>query len=93
MATSWGCLGDIAQNRGQWDEAEHLYRQSLAVREDLGDRAGIAETNYDLAQLERQRGNTTLAETFYTTAHQLYQTLGAAKDLERIEQEWGSDQT
>jgi hypothetical protein len=42
MATSWGLLGDIERNRGNWDEAERLYRQSLEVETELGDRSGMA---------------------------------------------------
>jgi hypothetical protein len=48
----------------------------------------ITETNYRLFQLESQRGNTELAEQHYNTAHQIFQQLGAAKDLEKIEPEW-----
>jgi cytochrome c-type biogenesis protein CcmH/NrfG len=42
MASSWGLLGDIERNRGNWDEAEKLYRQSLEVETELGDREGMA---------------------------------------------------
>jgi hypothetical protein len=51
----------------------------------------IAETNYDLAQLYRQRNNPDIAQKHYNTAHQIFQQLGAAKDLEKIEREWESD--
>ncbi|MEA5551729.1 hypothetical protein VB713_12180 [Anabaena cylindrica UHCC 0172] len=51
----------------------------------------IAETNYDLALLERQRGNVELADQHYQTAHQIFQQLGAAKDLEKIETEWNTN--
>jgi RNA polymerase-interacting CarD/CdnL/TRCF family regulator len=50
----------------------------------------IAEVNYDLARLERKRGNTEVAQQHYDTAHQIFQQLGAAKDLERIDREWHS---
>ncbi|MDL5056077.1 tetratricopeptide repeat protein [Geitlerinema calcuttense] len=90
MATSWGQLGDIERKRGNWDEAERLYCQHLDVETELGDRYKIAEINYDLAQLWRKRGNPETAQEYYTTAQQLYQKLGAVKDLERIEREWNS---
>ena len=130
MTSSWGLLGDIERNRGNWDEAERLYRQCLALRTDLGDREGIAtsigclgelemlrgnldaaepllkeslgkltelqqpskiaEANYDLARLHRKRGNTEVAQQHYDTAHQIFQQLGAAKDVEKIEKEWHS---
>ncbi|WP_445242720.1 hypothetical protein [Microcoleus sp. S28C3] len=50
----------------------------------------IAAVNYDLARLERKRGNTEVAQQHYDTAHQIFQQLGAAKDLERIDREWHS---
>ena len=90
MASSWGQLGDIERNRGNWEEAERLYCQSLQLRTELGDRYKIAEANYDFAQLWRKRGNPDKAQEYYTTAHQLYQQLGATKDLEQIEREWNA---
>ena len=131
MASCWGVLGYIESCRGNWDEAERLYRQSLELRTELGDRPGmatsigclgenelgrgnldaaepllqealakmqelgmtwhIAETNYDLALLYRKRNNPELAQQYYNTAHQIFEQLGAAKDLERIDREWESD--
>ena len=41
-------------------------------------------------RLERKRGNTEVAQQHYDTAHQIFQQLGAAKDLERIDREWHS---
>ncbi|MBS0017460.1 MAG: tetratricopeptide repeat protein, partial [Arthrospira sp. SH-MAG29] len=38
IAKSWGQLGSIQRNRGNWDEAERLYRQCLEVETELGDR-------------------------------------------------------
>jgi tetratricopeptide (TPR) repeat protein len=88
MATSWGVLGDIDRNRGNWDAAEALYRQSLQVNEELGSLDMIAANNFDFALLEKQRGNLIIAQQYYEKAKSIYQQLGAKKDLERIEQEW-----
>jgi len=59
--------------------------------EEIGIPEYIAKTNYDLAQLERRRGNAELAQQHYNTAHQIYQQFGATKYLEKIEREWESD--
>jgi tetratricopeptide (TPR) repeat protein len=91
MATSWGQLGDIERKRGHWDAAERLYRKSMGLSQELGSTWHLAHNHYDFAQLERQRGNPQQAETYYTIAHQLFTQLGAAKDLEKIEQEWQAD--
>jgi transcriptional regulator with XRE-family HTH domain len=56
----------------------------------LGDCQFIAEVHYRLMQLEIKRHNPTAAQTHYTTAQTLYTQLGAAKDLEKIEQEWNA---
>jgi tetratricopeptide (TPR) repeat protein len=90
MATSWGVLGDIERNRGNWNAAESLYRQSLQLHEELGDSYKTAVNFSDFALLEKQRGNLTLAQQYYDQAKTIYQQLGAAKDLESIETEWNS---
>jgi hypothetical protein len=51
----------------------------------------IAEANFDLAQLWRKRGNEEIAQEHYQKSHQIFQQLGAAKDLERIEREWNQE--
>jgi tetratricopeptide (TPR) repeat protein len=88
MATSIGCLGDNELGRGNLDAAEQLLTEALGQMQKLGMTWHIAETNYDLARLHRQRGNTEVAQQHYDTAHQIFQQLGAAKDVERIEKEW-----
>jgi len=88
MATSIGCLGENELGRGNLDAAEPLLQEALAKMQELGMTWHIGETNYDLAQLYRQRNNPELAQQHYNTAHQIFQQLGAAKDLEKIEREW-----
>ena len=40
MAARYHQLGMLAQLRGDYDAAEPLYRQSLEIRERIGDQAG-----------------------------------------------------
>jgi len=91
MAASIGCLGETELGRGNLDAAEPLLQEALVKMQELGMTWHIAETNYDLAQLYRQRNNPELAQQHYNTAHQIFLQLGAAKDLEKIEREWESD--
>ncbi|HEY9804181.1 MAG TPA: tetratricopeptide repeat protein [Leptolyngbyaceae cyanobacterium] len=91
IATSIGCLGENELGRGNLETAENLLKEALAKMEELGITWHIAETNYDLAKLERKRDNLELAQQYYQTAHRLFQKLGAAKDLERIEKEWNAN--
>ncbi len=53
----------------------------------------LAEINWHFAQLYRAKNNPDLAQQHYQTAHQLYTQLGAVKDLEKIEREWGEAST
>jgi len=91
IAASIGGLGKTELGRGNLDAAEPLLQQALAKMQELGMTWHIAVINYDLARLERKRNNPELAQQHYNTAHQIFQQLGAAKDLEKIEREWESD--
>ena len=90
MATSWGCLGANELGRGNFEQAETLLLEALEKMQKLGMTWHIAEANFDLALLYRKQQNPDRdrAPKHYTTAHQIYSQLGAAKDLERIEKEW-----
>ena len=85
-------ISDMGRNelaQGHLDKAEPLLRQALEQMQELGMKDSIAETNFDLALLQRQHGNLPEAETHYALSHPLYTELGAMKDLERIKREWG----
>lgn len=88
MALGIYCLGANELAKGNLPKAESLLKDALTKMEKLEIKHYIAMVNYEFAQLERQRGNIDLAENYYNTAHQLFGQLGAVKDLERIEQEW-----
>jgi tetratricopeptide (TPR) repeat protein len=90
IATSIGCLGENELRRGNLDAAEAYLQDALAQMQQLGMSWHIAEVHYRLMQLETKRHDPTAAHTHYTTAHTLYTQLGAAKDLEKIEQEWNA---
>jgi hypothetical protein len=51
----------VAQDRGQLDQAENWYRQSLTILQELGDRPGIASSFGQLGMLAEQRGQPTQA--------------------------------
>jgi tetratricopeptide (TPR) repeat protein len=92
MASSWGVLGDIAKNRGNWDEAERLYHQCLEIETELGDQNGIAGSIGSLGEVELGRGNLDQAEEFLTDALKRFQELGniqfVAEATFRIAQLW-----
>ena len=76
MATSWRLLGNIERYRGNWDEAEKLYRQCLALRTELGDRQGMATSIACLGYNELGRGNLDTAEQLLTEALGKMEKLG-----------------
>jgi tetratricopeptide (TPR) repeat protein len=49
-------LGIIAQNRGAYEEALEWYRKSLAILEEVGDRAGMASSYGQIAVFLTERG-------------------------------------
>jgi tetratricopeptide (TPR) repeat protein len=62
IAKSIGLLGDIARYRGEYDEANVLYRRSLQLLIELGDRAGVAICWASLGENELEEGNFAAAE-------------------------------
>lgn len=50
-------LGILFQRTGKYDEARQLYQQSLKIKQELGDKSGIALSRAQLALLEVQMGN------------------------------------
>ena len=69
-------IGIIERDRGNWDAAERLYRQSLKLREELGDRSGMATSWGLLGDIERNRGNWDAAERLFRQSLQLCEELG-----------------
>ncbi|MCP2269285.1 tetratricopeptide repeat protein, partial [Actinokineospora diospyrosa] len=50
-------LGMIAQDRGRLEDAERWYQQSLTIKENLGDRPGMARSYAQFGLLAEKRGN------------------------------------
>lgn len=84
-------MGENKLGKGNLDAAEQYLTKALEEIEKLEMKWYIAEANCDLAQLWRKRGNEDIAQEHYRKAHHIFQQLGAAKDLERIEREWNGE--
>jgi tetratricopeptide (TPR) repeat protein len=89
IAFSIGSIGEVELDRGNLDSAENYLKDAETRFIELNQPSGIAEVNYRLMQLYRAKANPQLAQQHYTTAHQLFTQLGAMKDIEKIEREWG----
>jgi tetratricopeptide (TPR) repeat protein len=90
MASSWGCLGENELLRGNLATAETWLKQALTVFEELQMPDSLAEIHWDLARLERAKGDELQGQAHYAISHNLYSKLGATKNLERIEREWNA---
>jgi tetratricopeptide (TPR) repeat protein len=78
LSTSYHQLGMLAQDRGDYDTAETLYRQSLEIRERLGNQAGVATTYSVLAGLSEALGNLDQAVAYLADALAIRLKLGTA---------------
>jgi tetratricopeptide (TPR) repeat protein len=76
LATAYHQLGMIAQERGRLGEAEDWYTKSLAIKEDLGNRPGMAVTYHNLGAIVQDRGRLEEAEDWYTKSLAIEEDLG-----------------
>jgi len=69
-------IGYIQKSVGDWNQAEANFQKSLQLRQELGDRAGMATSYGQLGDIERKRGNWDAAESLYRQCLQIEQELG-----------------
>jgi len=69
-------LASAYSDRGDYEEAERLYRESLEIDEKLGDLAGKAATLHELGRLAHRRGNYEEAERLYRESLEIDEKLG-----------------
>ena len=81
-------LGEAEINAGNLEIAREILQEALEIVNNRGMMKHIALTNYHLARLERFLHNMDLAQTYYACACNILQSLGAVRELKRIQQEW-----
>ena len=64
-------LGGIERHRGNWDNAEQLFQQSIQVLKKLGNSSSMAYSWGALGCIERDRGNNDKAKIFFQQSLQL----------------------
>ncbi len=69
-------LGILAQDQGDYPEARRLYEESLRLREQLGDRAGVAQTLHNLGALAQAQGDYPEARRLYEESLRIKEQLG-----------------
>jgi len=78
------CLGELATERGRYDEADMNLRASLTLADACAAPYEGALTLLALANLARARGDTTNARTLLAESHAICSSLGAEPALEMI---------
>jgi tetratricopeptide (TPR) repeat protein len=74
-------LGKVAYLRGDYDAALDWYRKSLAIKEQLGDRAGMASSYHHLGIVAQVRGDYDAALDWYRKALAIKEQLGDRADM------------
>ncbi|ABW16118.1 Tetratricopeptide TPR_2 repeat protein [Parafrankia sp. EAN1pec] len=69
-------LGMIAQLWGDYTTAENRYHKSLAIFQELGDQAGIANCYHQLGRITQERADYTTAENRYQKSLTIREELG-----------------
>ncbi len=72
-------LAWLRYDLGRWQEAVELYREALAIHEQLGDQAGVAYALHSMAVVYASRGDLEQAVELYD------RSLAAAKELGNVE--------
>ena len=86
LTYSLSSLGYMYSRLGDWNKAETIYKESLQVSEEIGDRAGIASSWGVLGDIERNRGNWDAAEALYRQSLQVREEIG---DRAGMASSWG----
>jgi tetratricopeptide (TPR) repeat protein len=76
LATYYHQRGMAAQDQGDYEEARDYYERSLKLKEELGDKSGIASTLHQLGVLAQDQGDYKAARGYYERSLKLTQELG-----------------
>ena len=79
-----GNLGVLYQTRGDLEEAEELYRKSLALERELGRKQGMASDYGNLGNLHKTRANMDFVYENQIKAKNLFAEIGSAGTVEKI---------
>jgi tetratricopeptide (TPR) repeat protein len=74
-------LGRVAEEAKDWAEAERCYKESLAIKERIGDAAGAATTCNQLAIVAVGAGRPDEAERWFKRAIELDEAMGNPKEI------------
>jgi predicted ATPase/class 3 adenylate cyclase/Tfp pilus assembly protein PilF len=73
--------GALAHDQGDFEQAEALHRESLAIARECGDRESLAVALNNLGNVALDQGSAAAAATFYQEALALWQELGNMRGI------------
>ena len=79
-ALSLLCLGSLAELRGDLTEAEGLYRESLAINKEVGERGAEADSLERLASIAGSRYDLNQQRRLYTEVVKIRREIGIPID-------------
>ena len=74
-------IGNLASGRGDYETAEREYRRSLEIKEEIGNRAGMARSYNQLGILADARGDYETAEREYRRSLEINEEIGSREDM------------
>src|SRR5262249_1989231 len=77
VVSNYGQLGNVAYRRGDHEAAVDWYRRSLAISEELGDKAGMANGYHQLGMVAQDRGDYETALDWYRRSLAIAEELGS----------------
>jgi tetratricopeptide (TPR) repeat protein len=83
LAVTYHQLGYITRDRGDLTTAEGWYRKSLTIKEQLGDRPGMAKTYHQLGMVAHDRGDLDSAEDWYRKSLTINEKVGNRPGMAR----------
>ena len=69
-------LGYLLQSRGDYDQALEYYERSLKIKEDLGNRLGVANYLHQIGRIQQERGQFEQAREYYQRSLKIREELG-----------------
>jgi tetratricopeptide (TPR) repeat protein len=89
MAMVLDCSGRLAHESGDYDKAQRLCEESLALRRSLGDQMGIADSLRNLGSTDRARGQLEKAERLFRESFAIRQEMDDPDGIARAFDELG----
>ena len=83
-------MARLHESLGDYGQAWQFYQESLRISEELGNRAGVAQTLHQLGMLAQAMGDYGQARQFYEQAAETFRALGAWREQAAVLHQLGN---